>query len=329
MNGVLTKKQEEKRSRIGADGVWELLKKREAQRAMTEDRNFVYDIPTEAILPNRAQPRRVFEEDAIIKLADSIRQYGILQPLTVRRIEDDGEDGGSNGKKNKCSLEKSGRYELIAGERRLRAAKLLRMPTVPCLILEADSRRSAEIAIIENLQREDLNMFEEASAIAALMGIYRMTQEQIAACLSLSQSCVANKLRILRLSEEERRIILVYGLTERHARALLKLGDGERRLRALETIAERKMNVSAAEKYIEELLSPPLQPITVPQKSKRRFVIKDMRLFYNSIDRAIDTVRRAGIEVSSEKKEADGLIELVITIPSKQVVKSAGREKNI
>ena len=250
----------------------------------------IVNIELSRILPNRSQPRKSFDNEPLIRLADSIRQYGILQPLSVRRLED-------------------GKYELIAGERRMRAAKLLGMLSVPCIIIGASERRSAELAIIENIMREDLNMFEQAAAIASLIEIYSLTQEQAAKRLSLSQSYVANKLRILRFTPEERDFILEQGLTERHARALLRLNSIEERSLAAKTIAKRRLNVAQAEEYIDKLMEKEIEP---PQNQK--IIIKDINLFYNSIDRAIDIIKRAGVDVTSSRSELDDRIEMSITI---------------
>ena len=249
-------------------------------------------LPVSKIDPNRSQPRRTFDNESLVRLADSIRQYGILQPITVRRVAD-------------------GRFELIAGERRLRAAKLLGMLEVPCIITEVSERASAELAIIENIQREDLDMFEEAAAIASLIDIYGFTQEQAAKRLSLSQSYLANKLRLLRLTAEERDMILSEGLTERHARALLRVSDISERKAVAAHIAARRMNVAKTEAYIDKLLEYDPEP----PAPKEKIVIKDIKLFYNSVDRAIDIVKRAGIDVISRKNETDDKIELQITIP--------------
>ncbi len=256
----------------------------------------VYHIKTSKITANPMQPRREFDEESIGTLADSISRYGILQPLTVRNISyySDGE-----------------KYELIAGERRLRAAKLLGLERVPCLIISANDRQSAELAIIENLQRQDLNIFEEASAISALLCIYSLTQEQVAMRLSVSQSYVANKLRLLRLDETERALILENSLTERHARALLKISDESLRLQALKKIIEKKLNVTQSEELIEEMLLPKEEK---RQKPKIIGAIKDIRLFYNSIDNAVKIVRRSGVDVFTKKKESEDGIELTIKI---------------
>ncbi len=199
----------------------------------------VIQIKTDDIRPNRAQPRAEFEQNSIIRLADSIRRYGILQPLTVRASDP----------------EDIYRYELIAGERRLRAAKMLGYLTVPCVVMEVTEQISAELAIIENLLREDLNMFEQAYGFRKLIDNYHLTQDEVARKMSLSQSAVANKLRLLRLSYEEQKLILEYGLTERHARAMLKLEDNSKRKEVISFIAEEKMNVQATERYVEELLA--------------------------------------------------------------------------
>lgn len=198
----------------------------------------VVQLKTDDIRPNRAQPRAEFEQNSIIRLADSIRRYGILQPLTVRASDPEDIYG----------------YELIAGERRLRAAKMLGYLTVPCIIMEVSEQISAELAIIENLLREDLNVFEQAYGFKKLIENHHLTQEEVARKMSLSQSAVANKLRLLRLSYEEQKLILETELTERHARALLRLENSSERLDAIRYISEHKLNVQATEHYIEDVL---------------------------------------------------------------------------
>ncbi|MBQ8174189.1 MAG: ParB/RepB/Spo0J family partition protein [Clostridia bacterium] len=252
----------------------------------------IVEIEAAAIRPNPAQPRREFDTEALLALAESIRRHGILQPPVVRRITRDS-------------------YELIAGERRLRAALLCGMTTLPCLVREGEDDESAELAIVENLQRRDLNMFEEAGAIASLCDRFRLTQEQVGARLSVSQSYVANKLRLLRLSGKEREVVLTGRLTERHARAALRLPE-ERRLSALSRMAAEEMNVAAAEKLVDHLLA--------EKKGKPRHtgVIKDIRIFYNSVDRAIKLVREAGIGVRAVRRETEDEIELIVRIEKKQ-----------
>lgn len=251
-------------------------------------------IPIERITPNPAQPRRDFERDALLRLADSIRVHGILQPLAVRRAQ-------------------GGGFELISGERRLRAAKMLGMYDVPCVVLDVDERTSAELAMIENVQREGLDMFEQSRAIASLIETCDLTQEQAARRLSFSQSYIANKLRILRLTEEERDLILSENLTERHARALLRIDDIEERKRALRHIAERRYNVAETEEYIDSLLRG--EPAALAEKGARarqKIIIGDLGFFYNAIDHAVDLARRSGVDVTSERAENGE--ETVVTI---------------
>lgn len=244
-----------------------------------------------AIRRNPAQPRKTFDEEGLIALSGSIRRHGILQPLVVRRTVTG--------------------YELIAGERRLRAALLAGIREVPCVVRESTADESAELAIIENLQRRDLDMFEEAVALASLAARYGMTQEEIGRRLSVSQSYVANKLRLLRLSEEAQAIVIKGKLTERHARAVLRLPE-EKRLPALRHMAEEGMNVAAAERYVERLLA------EKKPRSRHTGVIKDIRLFYNSIDRAMRLVKESGIGIRSERHESDDAIEVIIRINKKK-----------
>ncbi len=248
-------------------------------------------LPVDRIIPNPDQPRRVFSERALKSLSESIRRHGVLQPLLVRPS---GED-----------------YELIAGERRLRAAQLAGLTHVPCILRDADRGNSAELAIIENLQREDLNIFEEAEAIRSLIELCSLTQESAAAHLSCSQSYIANKLRLLKLSEPQREKILSSGLTERHARALLRLKTDEARDVALDVMLRRELNVAAAEEYVERLLceeersAAAARAAKFDREVKRKLLSRDMRLFYNSIDRAVESVRSCGFEVTTTKHSTD------------------------
>ncbi len=264
----------------------------------------IRQIAVHLIRPNPAQPRTEFDEEALVQLADSIRAYGILQPLTVRPLPNPDSDG-------KC-------YELVAGERRLRAAKLIGCASVPCVLVAIDGKKSAELAIIENIQRKDLNLFEEASAIASLIDLYALTQDQVAKRLSTSQSYVANKLRILRLTPFEREKILRHHLTERHARALLRIESPTERAQVLSDIISRSLNVAQTEEYIEKRINEAKMPKKDAKKSlQSKFILKDIRLFYNTIDKAIATVRSAGVNIISAKSESEDAIELTIRIPKK------------
>jgi len=270
-------------------------------KGMWTGRRVLY-LSVDAIRANPDQPRKYFEPEALRELAESIGRYGILQPLTVRR----GEDG----------------YELIAGERRLRAAKLAGLRKVPCLAVRSDEEESALLSLIENLQRQDLHYMEEAAAIAKLIAVYGLSQEQAAERLGKSQSAVANKLRLLRLSEGEQEKIEENGLTERHARALLRLEDEEEREEVLSIIIKREMNVSRTEEYIEDIIcakSRMAERESKPKGSeqKRKLVIRDIRLFYNSIDHAVDVIKKSGIPVESTRKEVEEGVLISILLPKK------------
>lgn len=246
----------------------------------------------EEIRPNPAQPRRSFDEAALAALAESIRQYGVLQPLTVRKT--------------------AAGYELVAGERRLRAAKLAGLATLPCLLLEAEERRSALLALVENLQREDLHYLEEAAAMARLIREYQLSQEEVAQKLGYSQSAVANKLRLLRLSPACMTLLRESALSERHARAVLRLEDDELRLAALRHMAEAHLTVAAGELYVEQLLH---EQQTMPPKRRPLYIIKDVRLFLNSVDRSLRLIREAGVSADCRREDTEDAILLTIRIP--------------
>ncbi len=246
----------------------------------------------EAIGANPDQPRREFDDDALRELAESIRRYGILQPLSVRRAETG--------------------YELIAGERRLRAAKLAGLRTVPCLVLRSSGEESALLSLVENLQRRDLHYLEEAAGIARLIERYGFTQEQAAERLGRSQSAVANKLRLLRLSPACTAMVREYGLSERHARALLRLADEEERLTALRVIVQRGYNVAQTEEYIEGALK---RAAATPPQKRTAYVVKDVRLFLNTIRRSMGIMQRAGVQAACEREDTDEEIRLTIRIP--------------
>lgn len=249
----------------------------------------------DVIRPNPDQPRRSFDDAPLQSLAQSIRQHGILQPLTVRKTPTG--------------------YVLIAGERRLRAAKLAGCQTVPCLLMEMEDKQSALLALVENLQREDLHYLEEAAAIAKLMADYELSQEEAAKKLGRSQSAVANKLRLLRLSPACTTLLRQAELTERHARALLRLEDEEERLAALRHIMEKHLNVAQSEEYIEQRLQ--RLALTAP-KHRPTFLIRDVRLFLNSLDRSLRLIRDAGIAAECAREDTEGEILLHIRIDKKQ-----------
>ncbi len=272
--------------------------------------------------------RRVRDDDKLRALADSIREHGIIEPILVRRDseaskpDNRGDNRGGNGKSGES-------YVLVAGERRIAAAEMMGFVTVPAVIIEADEESGAILAIIENLHREDLTIFEEATAIKTLLALTGMTQELCAARLSVSQSYVANKIRLLRLSEEERELILSNNLTERHARALLRL-DGEERREALGKIISREMNVSQAEEFVEELVcagerraeKERLEREAARDSSDKRkaeqhrkLIVRDIRMFYNSIDKAVDIIKKSGIVVTSSRRELPEGVVIEIILP--------------
>ena len=251
-------------------------------------------IPLGRIRPNPQQPRRSFDEEGLAELAASIRSCGILQPLTVRRA---GEG-----------------YELVAGERRLRAARIAGLQEVPCLVAQVGEEDSALLALMENLQRRDLDCWEEAQAIARLISRYGLSQEEAARRLGRAQPTVANKLRLLRLPEDVRALLRENGLTERHARALLRLQDPEVQRRAAGDMVRRGMNVAQAEAYVEKLLQ---SAQVTPPRGRSTFILKDVRLFLNSVDRGLHLMRQAGVDAGWNRQDTDREILLTIRIPKR------------
>ncbi len=265
------------------------MKKNNHYKVRTESKIIL--IPQGEILPNPNQPRKRFNYDELEGLAQSIRANGILQPLLVRTNE-------------------NGKYELVAGERRLRAARLVGITKVPCIVNEISESDSAVFAIIENLQRQNLDFFEEAEALATLVSEYRMSQDELCKKLGKAQSTLSNKLRLLKLSEEMRYKISRAGLSERHARALLSLEDEVQRARALSIIIDRHLTVNESETLIEQMLRKNEAP-------KRQILkgFKDIRIFINTLNNAVDTIRRAGIDADSVKTETDEYVEYIVRIP--------------
>ena len=248
-------------------------------------------IPNEQIFPNPNQPRQVFDQEELVNLAISIRMNGILQPITVRQT-----DKG---------------YELVSGERRLRASKLAGLVSIPCIVVEVNNMKSAVFALIENLQRQNLNYFEEALAIERLMDEYGLSQEDAARRLGKAPSTVSNKLRLLILPEEARIKLMEKGLTERHARALLKL-DSEDVLPILDRIIDKKLNVTQTEELIEEVLSKRDSP---KRHTKRMF--SDVKIFLNTINNAVDTMKKSGIGADIKREDTGESYIYRIEIPKK------------
>lgn len=248
-------------------------------------------LEVKSIHQNPAQPRKVFSEIQLRVLADSIRQNGLLQPLTVRKDQYD-------------------RYELISGERRLRACALIGMRRVPCIITQKNEQESAVLALIENLHREDLNIFEQALALKKLLAEWRLTQEEAASRLGMAQSTLANKLRLLRLGDKEQDLILRHNLTERHARALLHIEDPDRRRDVLQKVIDQNLNVAQTEALLDAQKEE-------PKKQKHPPIIKDVRLFINTINKAVKIMKLSGIPATAKRREDGEFIEYTVRIPLK------------
>lgn len=257
----------------------------------------VLQVPLSRIVPNPYQPRKEFESEALSELADSIRQYGVLQPLLV-------------------TPGKSGTYILIAGERRLRASTMAGLGTVPVIVSEYTTQQIAEIALIENLQRKDLHFLEEADGYEKLLTMFHLTQESIAVRIGKKQSTIANKLRLLNLSPSVRKVIHESDLTERHARALLKLENEEARKAVLRKALKEHLNVRQTEMLVEKTLK---ESGKLNEKKPRLVIVNDVRIYLNSIREVMETVKASGIP-SSMEQEMDG-DDVVVTLRIKNVKK--------
>lgn len=250
----------------------------------------VVSLPIERVFPNPSQPRKNFDTISLEELTASIEEFGILQPITVRKVK--------------------GGYEIVAGERRWRAAENAGLDTIPAIILNVDEKKSALLALLENLQRDDLSFFEIAESYQNLIRNQGMTQEEIAKKLGKSQSTIANKLRLLRLYPRTKRLITEYSLTERHARALLHLSDEESQVLAVRTINDKKLNVLETEELVKKMLkssAPKTQ--TVKLKS-----FQDLRVFTNTIKRALNVMRDGGIDADMQTNSFDWGIEYIIKV---------------
>ena len=248
----------------------------------------IYTLPIDAIRPSPFQARTSFDEQELAGLAQSIRENGLLQPISVRKKADG--------------------YELVAGERRLRACKMARMQTIPAILCDYNDTRTAALGLLENLQRENLNPFEQAQGLRDVMVLWDCTQAEAAKRLGMAQPTLANKLRLLQLTADQRQFVLDNGLTERHARAVLRLPEN-RRSEALIMIAKRKMNARATDLYIDQLLN------ETPGKH-RISMVKDVRIFVNTIDHAIRLMTDNGVPATAHREERDGYIEYTVRIPT-------------
>ncbi len=246
-----------------------------------------------AIVPNRFQPRTIFDETKIEELARTIHTHGIIQPIVVREIEE-------------------GQYELIAGERRYRAIQMLGWDEIPAIVKDLNDTETASVALIENLQREELTPIEEAWAYEKLLEIQELTQEALAQRLGKGQSTVANKLRLLKLPKEVQDGLLKKKITERHARALIPLKDPEKQVQLMQTIIEQNLNVKQTEQQVVDLLHKGTEKQRTP---RRKAISKDLRIAFNTIRQSLTMVKDSGVDVNAKEEEFEDFYQITIKIP--------------
>lgn len=259
----------------------------------------VVNIAIEKIVPNRYQPRTVFDETKIEELARTIHTHGVIQPIVIRKMEDE-------------------KYEIIAGERRFRAMSKLQWKEVPAIIRNLSDKETASIALIENLQREELTAIEEAVAYQKLLKLHELTQEALAQRLGKGQSTVANKLRLLKLPEEVQQAILKKELSERHARALMQIKEKELQLQLMDMTIENHWNVKQLEQKVEEIINPPLKEDKKAAKPKRKAVSKDVRIALNTIKQSLSMVTKSGINIKTEEEDMEEFYQITVRIPKKK-----------
>lgn len=261
----------------------------------TVDQEEIKKIPIDSIIPNRFQPRTIFDNEKIEELARTIHTHGIIQPIVVREFDQD-------------------TFEIIAGERRWRAMKSLGWDLVPAIIKNFNDTETASVALIENLQREELSPIEEAIAYGKLLELHQLTQEALAQRLGKGQSTVANKLRLLKLPQEVQDALLNKTITERHARALIPLKDSEKQVKLLQEIIEKNLNVKQTEDRVEKLLNETREQ----PKPKRKAFSKDMRIAVNTIRQSLSMVSDSGINLDSQEEEFEEFYQFTIKIPKKK-----------
>ncbi|WP_455662670.1 nucleoid occlusion protein [Pradoshia sp.] len=263
---------------------------------LEEIRNEVHELPIHSISPNRFQPRSIFVDEKINELAQTIETHGIIQPIVVRELQE-------------------GRYEIIAGERRFRAVSKLGWATIPAIINNLSDTETASVALIENLQREELSPIEEAYAYSQLIELHQLTQEGLANQLGIGQSTVANKLRLLKLPETVQSAVMSKQITERHARSLIPLKNAELQDKLVEEIIEKGLNVKQTEERVNKLLSKDSEK---KPRSIRKAFSKDMRIAVNTIRQSMTMVKDNGINLDSEETEFDDFYQITIRIPKKK-----------
>jgi len=258
----------------------------------------IINIDVNKIIPNKNQPRKIFDDKALEELSQSIKNYGIIQPITVRKIYDD-------------------IYEIVAGERRYKAVRLLNMETIPAVVIEVKEEESAAMALIENLQREDLDFIEEAMAYERLIEDFELNQTQLAEKLGKSQSTIANKMRILKLPETVKKRLREGGLSERHARALLKVDDEELLLNIVEKVISKDLNVSETERLVNSIAEDINEKKMRDKRYVRNFI--NYKIYINTIKNAYNEIVKTGIDAKFEQDESDEYIEIKVKIPKKNM----------
>ncbi|MEK3979451.1 nucleoid occlusion protein [Psychrobacillus sp. FSL K6-2836] len=258
----------------------------------------VLNIAIEKIVPNRYQPRTVFDDEKIEELARTIHTHGVIQPIIIRKMDDE-------------------KYEIIAGERRFRAMTKLKWAEVPAIIRNLSDKETASIALIENLQREELTAIEEAVAYQKLLKLHDLTQEALAQRLGKGQSTVANKLRLLKLPQEVQEAIMKKELSERHARALMAIKEKDTQLELMNMSIEKQWNVKQLEEKVNEIINPPLKN-GKKDKSKRKVVSKDVRIALNTIKQSLSMVTKSGINIKTEEEDTDEFYQITVKIPKKK-----------
>ncbi|AJK85734.1 MULTISPECIES: nucleoid occlusion protein [Lysinibacillus] len=265
----------------------------------------VIKLPIDEIVPNRFQPRTIFDDEKIEELSRTIHTHGVIQPIVVRKTSEN-------------------QYEIIAGERRYRAMKKLQWTEVPAIVRNLTDKETASIALIENLQREELTAIEEAVAYQKLLELHELTQEALAQRLGKGQSTVANKLRLLRLPDEVQQAILQRKISERHARALIAIKDQPLQLEILQQTVDSDWNVRQLEEQIQAILHPVTdeQEESVPKKArpKRKAISKDVRIALNTIKQSLTMVTKSGITVNTEEEDTEEYYQITVKIPKKKKV---------
>ncbi|MFJ7828182.1 nucleoid occlusion protein [Psychrobacillus sp. NPDC096623] len=258
----------------------------------------VLNIAIEKIVPNRYQPRTVFDDDKIEELARTIHTHGVIQPIIIRKMDDE-------------------KYEIIAGERRFRAMTKLKWAEVPAIIRNLSDKETASIALIENLQREELTAIEEAVAYQKLLKLHELTQEALAQRLGKGQSTVANKLRLLKLPQEVQEAIMKKELSERHARALMPIKEIETQIDLMNMAIEKQWNVKQLEEKVNEIINPP-EKNEKKDKSKRKVISKDVRIALNTIKQSLSMVTKSGINIKTEEEDTEEFYQITVKIPKKK-----------